>query len=86
MDSFRSRVQAERPYLLRYASLQLRGRHAAEDVVQETLLAALAGEAGFGGRSNLRPCARGLPRAAASEDGAGFHDARAPWSALPNLA
>ena len=54
MASFRSRVEEERPYLLRYASLQLRDRHAAEDVVQETLLAALAGEAGFAGRSNLR--------------------------------
>jgi RNA polymerase sigma-70 factor (ECF subfamily) len=60
MDSFRSRVQAERPYLLRYASLQLRDRHAAEDVVQETLLAALAGEAGFGGRSNLRTWLTGI--------------------------
>jgi RNA polymerase sigma-70 factor, ECF subfamily len=60
MNSFRSRVQAERPYLLRYASLQLRDRHAAEDVVQETLLAALAGEAGFGGRSNLRTWLTGI--------------------------
>lgn len=60
MDSFRSRVQAERPYLLRYASLQLRDRHAAEDVVQETLLAALAGEAGFAGRSNLRTWLTGI--------------------------
>ena len=53
-SDFRSRLEGERPYLLRYASLQLRDSHAAEDVVQETLLAALAGEAGFGGRSNLR--------------------------------
>ena len=28
---FRSRVEGERPCLLRYASLQLRDRHAAED-------------------------------------------------------
>jgi RNA polymerase sigma-70 factor, ECF subfamily len=57
---FRSQVEAERPYLLRYASLQLRDAHAAEDVVQETLLAALAGEAGFGGRSNLRTWLTGI--------------------------
>ncbi len=60
MASFRSRVEEERPYLLRYASLQLRDRHAAEDVVQETLLAALAGEAGFAGRSNLRTWLTGI--------------------------
>jgi RNA polymerase sigma-70 factor (ECF subfamily) len=60
MTSFRSRVEAERPYLLRYASLQLRDAHAAEDAVQETLLAALAGEAAFGGRSNLRTWLTGI--------------------------
>ena len=60
MTDFRSRVEGERPYLLRYARLQLRDRHAAEDVVQETLLAALAGEAGFAGRSNLRTWLTGI--------------------------
>jgi RNA polymerase sigma-70 factor (ECF subfamily) len=60
MNDFRSRVEAERPYLLRYASLQLRDRHAAEDAVQEALLAALAGEAGFGGRSSLRTWLTGI--------------------------
>jgi RNA polymerase sigma-70 factor (ECF subfamily) len=60
MNSFRSRVEEERPYLLRYARLQLRDPHAAEDVVQETLLAALAGEAGFAGRSNLRTWLTGI--------------------------
>ena len=54
MKSFAARVEDERPYLLRYASLQLRDRHTAEDCVQEALVAALAGEASFGGRSNLR--------------------------------
>lgn len=54
MDDFRARVESERPYLMRYARLQLRDPDAAEDVVQETLLAALAGEAGFTGRSGLR--------------------------------
>ena len=59
-NDFRSRVEGERSYLLRYASLQLRDPHAAEDAVQETLLAALAGEAGFGGRSNLRTWLTGI--------------------------
>ena len=60
MNDFRSRVEGERPYLLRYAALQLRYRHAAEDAVQETLLAALAGETGFAGRSNLRTWLTGI--------------------------
>ena len=60
MDDFRSRVERERPYLLRYASLQLRDAHAAEDAVQETLLAALAGEAGFGERASLRTWLTGI--------------------------
>ena len=60
MKSFAARVEEERPYLVRYASLQLRDRHAAEDCVQETLVAALAGEASFGGRSNLRTWLTGI--------------------------
>jgi RNA polymerase sigma-70 factor (ECF subfamily) len=60
MNDFRARVEGERAYLLRYASLRLRDRHAAEDTVQETLLAALAGEASFGGRSNLRTWLTGI--------------------------
>jgi RNA polymerase sigma-70 factor (ECF subfamily) len=57
---FRTQVEDERGYLLRYATLHLRDRHAAEDAVQETLLAALAGEAGFAGRSNLRTWLTGI--------------------------
>jgi RNA polymerase sigma-70 factor (ECF subfamily) len=60
MKSFAARVEEERPYLVRYASLQLRDRHAAEDCVQEALVAALAGEASFGGRSNLRTWLTGI--------------------------
>jgi len=60
MNDFRTRVQAERGYLLRYARLQLRDAAAAEDAVQEALVAALAGEAGFGGRSNLRTWLTGI--------------------------
>src|SRR5207302_2162297 len=60
MSDFRTSVERERPYLLRYASLQLRDRHTAEDAVQETLLAALAGEGAFAGRSNLRTWLTGI--------------------------
>ena len=58
--SFRADIEALRPYLLRYASLQLRNREAAEDAVQETLLAALAAESSFAGRSNLRTWLTGI--------------------------
>jgi len=57
---FRSEVEKQRPYLVRYATLQLRDPDAVQDVVQETLLAALAGESGFGGRSNLRTWLTGI--------------------------
>jgi RNA polymerase sigma-70 factor, ECF subfamily len=58
--SFRADLEALRPYLLRYASLELRNREAAEDAVQEALLAALAAEASFAGRSNLRTWVTGI--------------------------
>jgi RNA polymerase sigma-70 factor (ECF subfamily) len=60
MNEFRARLEKERGYLLRYAGLQLRDSHAAEDAVQETLVAALAGEASFAGRSNLRTWLTGI--------------------------
>jgi RNA polymerase sigma-70 factor (ECF subfamily) len=60
MKDFRTEVEGQRAYLLRYARLQLRDRAAAEDAVQETLLAALAGEKGFAGRSNLRTWLTGI--------------------------
>jgi len=59
-SEFRREVERQRPYLLRYASLQLRNAAAAEDAVQETLLAALAGEAGYAGRSGLRTWLTGI--------------------------
>lgn len=40
--------------------MQLRDAAAAEDAVQEALLAALAGEAGFAGRANLRTWLTGI--------------------------
>ena len=49
-----------RPYLLRYAALQLRDSAAAEDAVQDALLAALSAEASFAGRSNLRTWLTGI--------------------------
>lgn len=59
-NEFRSQVEQQRPYLVRYASLQLRDPDAVQDAVQETLLAALAGEANFAGRSNLRTWLTGI--------------------------
>jgi RNA polymerase sigma-70 factor, ECF subfamily len=41
-------------YLFKYAMLKLRDEHQAEDVVQETLLAALRGQKGFAGGSSER--------------------------------
>jgi len=57
---FRAQVESLRPYLLRYATLQLRNPEAAEDAVQEALVAALAGEASFAGRANLRTWLTGI--------------------------
>jgi RNA polymerase sigma-70 factor, ECF subfamily len=98
MDDFRSRVEGERAYLLRYASLQLRDAHAAEDAVQETLVAALAGEAGFQGRANLRTWLTGILKhkiidairrssreapAASAEEFDALFDERGHWIEMP---
>ena len=53
-------LEQHRPYLVRYARLQLRASDAAEDVVQETLLAALENKSGFAGRSQLRTWLTGI--------------------------
>jgi RNA polymerase sigma-70 factor (ECF subfamily) len=47
-------LQKHRPQLVRFAMLQLRNATAAEDVVQETLLAALQSGASFGGQSSVK--------------------------------
>lgn len=47
-------IEGQRSYLLRYAVAKLREDDAAEEVVQETLLAALAGIESFSGESSLR--------------------------------
>ena len=53
-------IERERPYLLRYARLQLRDPALAEDAVQETLLAALEGAARFASKSSLRTWLTGI--------------------------
>ena len=53
-------LQQHRPYLLRYAILQLRDSELAEDVVQETLLAALEGRAQFSGKSTRKTWLTGI--------------------------
>ncbi|HET6491667.1 MAG TPA: sigma-70 family RNA polymerase sigma factor [Burkholderiales bacterium] len=49
-----------RSYLLRYALLQLRDQTAAEDVVQETLLAAIEGSGRFTGKSSVKTWLTGI--------------------------
>lgn len=49
-----ARAEEYRAYLMRYALLQLRDHTAAEDAVQDTLLAALQTGARFAGRSSIK--------------------------------
>ena len=60
MSDFIAAVNAQRPYLLRVAQLQLRERDQAEDVVQETLLAALEAQAKFAGKSSVKTWLTGI--------------------------
>jgi RNA polymerase sigma-70 factor, ECF subfamily len=53
-------INVHRPYLLRVAILQLRNNEAAEDVVQDTLVAALQGAQGFAGRSSVKTWLTGI--------------------------
>jgi len=57
---FAAQVQSHRAYLLRVAQLQLRDTALSEDVVQDTLVAALQGEAGFSGKSSLKTWLTGI--------------------------
>lgn len=52
--------EEHRGYLLKFALLQLRDPHLAEDAVQETLLAALSAREGFAGRPSLRTWLTGI--------------------------
>jgi RNA polymerase sigma factor (sigma-70 family) len=53
-------LDSHRAYLYRYAMQQLRDANGAEDVVQETLLAALESRSAFAGRSSLRTWLTGI--------------------------
>lgn len=55
-----SELEVHRAYLLAVARLHLADGAAAEDVVQETLIAALAGHHAFEGRSSLRTWLTGV--------------------------
>ena len=57
---FAALIHTHRGYLLRVAALQLRDADLAEDVVQETLLAALHGAQGFSGRSSIKTWLTGI--------------------------
>lgn len=53
-------LDEHRPYLLRYALMHLRDATAAEDVVQETLLAGIEGMARFSGKSSVKTWLTGI--------------------------
>lgn len=59
-DSFAAELETQRRYLMRVAQLQLRDRDTAEDVVQDTLTAALSAREGFSGRSSVRTWLTGI--------------------------
>ena len=58
--TFNTELETHRRYLLRVAQLQLRDPDLAEDVVQETLLAALSAHAGFTGKSSVKTWLTGI--------------------------
>jgi len=55
-----TQVEQHRSYLLRYAMLQLRDAGAAEDAVQDTLIAALEGFDRFSGNSSVKTWLTGI--------------------------
>lgn len=60
MPTRREEIELHRPYLLRYATLQLRNASAAEDAVQDTLIAALEGIDRFEGNSSVKTWLTGI--------------------------
>jgi RNA polymerase sigma-70 factor (ECF subfamily) len=59
-DDFLQQLATNRTYLLRVTRLQLRDPALAEDVVQDTLAAALSGRAGFSGNSSVKTWLTGI--------------------------
>jgi RNA polymerase sigma-70 factor (ECF subfamily) len=57
---FTAELDTHRRYLLRVAQLQLRDSDLAEDVVQETMVAALSARDGFTGRSSVKTWLTGI--------------------------
>jgi len=55
-----AQFEAHRGYLLRVARLQLRNDELAEDIVQDTLVAALQAAAGFSGKSSVKTWLTGI--------------------------
>jgi RNA polymerase sigma-70 factor (ECF subfamily) len=60
ISNFTVELESHRRYLLRVAQLQLRVVDAAEDAVQETLVAALGARDGFTGRSSVKTWLTGI--------------------------
>ena len=58
--TFTAELETHRRYLLRVAELQLRDPDLAEDVVQETVLAALGAAASFTGKSSVKTWLTGI--------------------------
>jgi RNA polymerase sigma-70 factor (ECF subfamily) len=58
--TFATEIETHRRYLMRVAQLQLRDGDLAQDVVQDTMVAALTGAAGFDGRSSLKTWLTGI--------------------------
>ena len=59
-EDFHRELEKQRGYLLRVARLQLRDTALAEDVVQDTLVAALGAQAGFTGKSSVKTWLTGI--------------------------
>jgi RNA polymerase sigma-70 factor, ECF subfamily len=59
-SGFADAISGHRPYLIRFATRRLRDAALVEDVVQETLLAALQAEASFDQRASLRTWLTGI--------------------------
>lgn len=58
--AFYAQIETHHAYLVRFAMLQLRDPHLAEDVAQETILAALESRSQFAGKSSLKTWLTGI--------------------------